>query len=81
MIITLRLFSVLREAFGTANAEVEVEDGTTGAELVEILALNNEVAAKLKTVIKLAVNDDYVDSDCILKEGDEVALLTPVSGG
>ncbi len=81
MIVTLRFFSVLRESFGSAIAEVELEDGTTGSELIELLAHNNEDVNRLKGVVRLAVNDDYVELTEALKEGDEVALLTPVSGG
>jgi len=32
-------------------------------------------------VLRVAVNDEWVQKDRILEDGDEVALLTPVSGG
>ena len=54
---------------------------TTGSELVELLATNYDEVERLKGVIRLAVNDDYVDQDVVLNEGDEVAFVTPVSGG
>ncbi len=81
MNVTLRLFSVLREALGSGLVEVELEEGTTGMELVELLAENQEAVKRLQTVIRLAINDEYVGAEITLKDGDEVALVTPVSGG
>ncbi|MBT3449961.1 MAG: MoaD/ThiS family protein [Bacteroidetes Order II. Incertae sedis bacterium] len=81
MIVTLRFFSVLREAFGAGVVEVELEAGTTGAELIELLAVNNEEVEKLQSVIRLAVNDDYIDPTSLLSDGDDIAVITPVSGG
>ncbi len=81
MIVTLRFFSVLREAFGAGVVEVELEAGTTGAELIELLAVNNEEVEKLQSVIRLAVNDDYIHPTSLLSDGDDIAVITPVSGG
>lgn len=81
MIVTLRLFSVLREALGTGLVEIELEEGTTGAELVELVAKNQETVKRLQSVIRLAINDEYVDAGITLSDGDEVAFVTPVSGG
>ena len=81
MIVTLRFFSVLREAFGAGIVEVELEPGTTGSELIELLAANSEEFDALKSVVKLAVNDEYVDPEAVLAEGDDIAVITPVSGG
>ena len=81
MIVTLRFFSVLREAFGAGIVEVELEPGTTGSELIELLAANSEEFDGLKSVVKLAVNDEYVDPEAVLADGDDIAIITPVSGG
>ena len=81
MKVTLRLFSVLKEALGTGLVEVELGEGTTGVELVELLAENQEAVKRLQSVIRLAINDEYVDAGITLNDGDEVALVTPVSGG
>ncbi len=81
MIVTIRFFSVLREAFGAGVAEVELEDGTTGKDLIALLADNNDTFASLKDVVRLAVNDEYVENAELLKDGDDIAIITPVSGG
>jgi molybdopterin converting factor subunit 1 len=79
--VTLRFFSVLREAFGAGVVEVELDPGTTGTELIELLAANNDEFAALQSVVRLAVNDEYVDLATGLSEGDDIAFITPVSGG
>ena len=61
--------------------EVELEPGTTGSELIELLAANSEEFDALKSVVKLAVNDEYVDPEAVLADGDDIAIITPVSGG
>jgi len=81
MIVTIRFFSVLREAFGAGVAEVELEEGTTGDHLIAMLADNNDTFSSLKDVVRLAVNDVYVDNSGVLSDGDDVAVITPVSGG
>ena len=81
MIVTLRFFSVLREAFGAGVVEVELDPGTTGAELIDLLAANNDAVEKLGDSIRLAVNDEYIELSQELKEGDDISLITPVSGG
>jgi molybdopterin converting factor small subunit len=72
--VTVRLFAGLRERAGTARLEIE------GVERVDDvwakLALGEEPAGLL-----YAVNRDYADHDRALEDGDEVALIPPVSGG
>jgi molybdopterin synthase catalytic subunit/molybdopterin converting factor small subunit len=72
--VTVRLFAGLRERAGTARLEIE------GVERVDDvwakLALGEEPAGLL-----YAVNRDYADRARALEDGDEVALIPPVSGG
>jgi molybdopterin synthase catalytic subunit/molybdopterin converting factor small subunit len=72
--VTVRLFAGLRERAGTARLEID------GVERVEDvwakLALGEEPAGLL-----YAVNRDYVDRGRALADGDEVAVIPPVSGG
>ncbi len=74
MRVTVRLFAGLRERAGWAQREVEgvsrVED-IWGA-----LDLGTEPPGLL-----YAVNKSYVERDGELADGDEVALIPPVSGG
>jgi MoaE-MoaD fusion protein len=72
--VTVRLFAGLRERAGTARLDVD------GVERVDDvwakLGLGDEPAGLL-----YAVNREYADRGAALHNGDEVAVIPPVSGG
>jgi len=76
MKIAVRLFAGLREQAGTREKTVELPDGATAAEVWSQLGLGDEPPG-----LMLAVNRSYVERDTPLADGDEVALIPPVSGG
>ena len=76
MRIPVRLFAGLRELAGTRLVEVDLPEGATGADVWPALGLGDEPPGLL-----LAVNRSYAAHDVVLAEGDEVALIPPVSGG
>jgi MoaE-MoaD fusion protein len=71
--VTVRLFAGLRERAGWGKREVEA---ATVAEVWPALGLGDEPAGLL-----YAVNQAYAERDRELAEGDEVAVIPPVSGG
>lgn len=82
MQITIRLFAVLRDA---AGAECLVErfegDTVTVADVRSRLGERAGLAAHMARVA-VAVNEEYVtDQATVLREGDTVALIPPISGG
>lgn len=81
--ITLKLkwFSILAEHRGRRSENVQVPAGTPGAELIENLAKDFPLLQKYRNHVRIAVNREYVDADHVLQDGDEVAFITPVSGG
>jgi molybdopterin synthase catalytic subunit len=72
--VTVRLFAGLRERAGTGSRELE--DVARVGDVWPRLELGDEPAGLL-----YAVNREYADRDCELADGDEVALIPPVSGG
>jgi molybdopterin synthase catalytic subunit/molybdopterin converting factor small subunit len=71
--VTVRLFAGLRERAGWSQREVEA---ATVADIWGALELGDEPAGLL-----YAVNKEYATADRMLADGDEVALIPPVSGG
>ncbi|HEX7627206.1 MAG TPA: molybdenum cofactor biosynthesis protein MoaE, partial [Gaiellaceae bacterium] len=71
--MTVRLFAGLRERAGWSTREVEA---TTVADVWPALGLGDEPAGLL-----YAVNKEYAEPSRALADGDEVALIPPVSGG
>ena len=74
-------FSVLRERLGTREMEVPIERETTVGDFVASLAGQIPVFADYASSARLAVNRVYADLDTPIRPGDEVAVITPVSGG
>ena len=76
MQIVVRLFAGLREQRGIHRLEVDLRDGASVAEVWPALELGDEPPGLL-----YAVNRSYAEPSHVLAEGDEVALIPPVSGG
>lgn len=76
MHVTVRLFAGLREQAGTSRRELELERGATAADVWPALGLGERPPGLL-----VAVNREYADAAQALSDGDEVALIPPVSGG
>jgi molybdopterin synthase catalytic subunit/molybdopterin converting factor small subunit len=75
--ISLRLFAGLRERAGFAAREIELAAGARAADVWKELPELGEDAEG----VLYAVNGDYVRADQKLSDGDELALIPPVSGG
>jgi molybdopterin synthase catalytic subunit/molybdopterin converting factor small subunit len=71
--VRVRLFAGLRERAGWAEREIDV---ASVAEVWPALSLGEEPGGLL-----YAVNKEYASRDQALADGDEVALIPPVSGG
>jgi MoaE-MoaD fusion protein len=74
--VRIRLFAGLREHAGTGARELELRDGSQVADVWPALDLGEEPAGLL-----YAVNRHYAQGGQPLADGDEVALIPPVSGG
>ena len=74
--ITLRTFARYRERLGFERLELELPVPATLAALLEHPRL-----APLPPEALFAVNQAFVQRDAPLRDGDEVALMPPVSGG
>ena len=76
MKVRVRLFAGLRERAGTAERDLELPEGALVEDVWAPLGLGAEPAG-----LAYAVNRTYVERCRPLTEGDEVAIIPPVSGG
>lgn len=81
MRVVLKYFSALRDITGKVSEEVEVGDGTTLSALLEWFFVKYPKAEAFKEELLVLVNGRTVDGLYKLREGDEVAVMPPVSGG
>lgn len=82
MTVRVRLFAVLRQRAGRDSVEIEVDEGATVADALDVLATQPGLGDVLDRVpVRMAVNRDYADPETELSADDELALVPPVSGG
>jgi len=81
MTVTIHVFASLRERLGKSSWKESIPEGTDTGMLVAMLAGREVDVAAVQSVIRVAVNDQWVSTPVQLNDGDDVALLTPVSGG
>ena len=80
MTVRVRFFASLRERLRASEVTREIGSGATVGELIELLHDEFPDLAGSGRV-SIAVNAEYVDRRHALADGDEVALIPPVSGG
>ena len=76
MNVRVRLFAALRERAGSGSLELDLPDGAVVSDVWRALPLGDEPPG-----ILFAVNRAYAERAQPLEDGDEVALIPPVSGG
>lgn len=81
MRVRVRLFATYREIVGKGRLSWTVEEGETLARLVEAVVAKYPRLAGHRDGMLLAVNQSVALPHVVLRDGDEVALLPPVSGG
>lgn len=81
MNVTVRYFAIMREHLGKSDEVLDVPEGTTAGEMFHLAIREAPHLAGLERAVMVMVNEEYVDPDHPLDEGDEVALIPPVSGG
>jgi MoaE-MoaD fusion protein len=79
--IELLYFAVLRERAGRERESLELSAASTVADLMTHLATRSPALAGLSGRVQVAVNRQMVSPSHALSDGDEVALIPPVSGG
>ena len=78
MRVRVQYFGVLREALGH-GVDVELDSGSTVGDLLQRLRAGAD--AGVWAGIAVAVNCEYANRSRVLADGDDVAILPPVSGG
>jgi sulfur-carrier protein len=83
--VKLLYFAWLRTRIGCAEEEVEVPANvrTVAALLGWLQSRGGRYAEALRdlSIVRVAVNQDYVTREHPVREGDEVAIFPPVTGG
>jgi len=87
LVINVLLFGSLRESCGASKVSVDLEEDAVekgsvySSKLIKSLMDTYSELDFEKSQISIAVNKNYIKTDVLLREGDEVALLPPIAGG
>ena len=80
MRVLVRLFASYREAAGRGHYELELPPGATVRDAIGRILREHPLVAEGRQVV-IARNREYVTPEATLADGDELALIPPVSGG
>ncbi len=81
MQVTVKLFATYREVAGTKEMQVRLADRATLRDLLDAVYAEHPGLKGHEEAMLLAVNHEFAEPTARLREGDEVALMPPVSGG
>jgi MoaE-MoaD fusion protein len=81
MRVTLLYFAAARERAGKASEVVDLPEGATAADAREAACAAHPSLRPVADKLRLAVDQEFSAADRKLRDGAEVALIPPVSGG
>ena len=79
--VRVRLFAIQRELAGSREVRMELPEGADVEAAWRALVERYPVLAPGRASLRFARNGDYADPTTPLADGDEVAVIPPVSGG
>ena len=78
--VKIKCFSQVKYALEVDDLSLALPSGSTSSKLEEIIREMSK--GKLDNIsLRLAINQNYVNSEIELKDGDEVVFIPPVQGG
>ncbi len=81
MKVQVTLFAGLKELLGQPRVTLELAEGATVDELRDRLKEEYPIVGPYLPTLVCAVDEEYVPSEHVLRDGDDIALIPPVSGG
>ena len=81
MQIQIKLFASLPDHTGQRELVWPVKKDSTVEDVFEEMSRKYPGIAGFKTSLLFAVNESYVSKNHVMQDGDELALIPPVSGG
>ena len=73
-------FGILKDLLGASATTLELPEGASVGDLLDLVGRQQKAATALRG-IAVSVNAEYATANQLLRDGDEVGLLPPVSGG
>ena len=80
MTLEILTFGIARDIIGSSILKIEMIEGATSDDLKRLILEQYPRFIALSSLM-IAVNAEYGNENIVLQEGDEIALIPPVSGG
>ena len=81
MRVTIRYFAAARERAGISSETLELDEAATAAEALAAACARHTALQPVAQRLRLAVDQEFTTPERKLRDGSEVALIPPVSGG
>jgi molybdopterin converting factor subunit 1 len=81
MKVTVRFFAVLRDRAGLNELVIDLADTATVTTARDEIIARSPAVRDLMSRTAFAINREYASLESKLNDGDELALIPPVSGG
>jgi len=81
MVLNVLYFAHVRERVGRSEEQVEVPEGATVSEVVDLLVARYPRLAGVRGSVRFAVDGEFVRGEAVLRDGAEFVLIPPVAGG
>ena len=81
MKVTVKFFSSHRKIVGSDEITMEIHEGITIKEFMDLLEGDYPGLVNLKAFTMVSLNHKIVEDTWIIEENDEIALFPPVAGG
>ncbi|KAG0581879.1 hypothetical protein M758_3G016500 [Ceratodon purpureus] len=75
------LFARAQELAGVSAVALEIQEGWTTANCFAAVVAKYPALKAISSCMMVALNHDYVTEPVLVKDGDELALIPPISGG
>lgn len=79
--VRVLLFGAAREAAGGDEFALELRAGATASDALAEITRRYPKLGNFGRSLLVAVNEEYADAETPVRDGDEVAIFPPVSGG
>ena len=81
MTVEVLLFASLRDAVGENSVCMEVPDGASALDVARALFRDRSLEHMRALPVRYAVDEAFIPEGHVLRDGDRLAIIPPVSGG
>jgi molybdopterin converting factor small subunit len=81
MKVTVRFYAISRELAGTEYVTLDMQEPVRLEDVITLIYEKFPDLEPIRGIVRYAVDDEYAEPKCQLKNGQELSIIPPVSGG